>query len=598
MRKKSPIMTKGTSIVLCLSMLTSCNLASSQPVPVTPLIVTMEAASTHTPTPTLAALTAPPATATSVPATPVPATIASAVSAPQQQNRLVGEGVALYLRDAPDQLSSVLSLLNTLALWEPVGRSDDAQWVQIRLDDGRIGWLTARAVMLADDIGTLPITGESQDFANVLILPPTQAQIALYNAPDGTVVHQLNPLTPVQVGQRTADNAWLQVVTRDAVSGWLPSADYDIPFDLATVPVLAAADGAPQNTPQPPSTSAVIGVIQQDAGGLRLRQLPSTDSRILFNMQAGTELIIQGRITDNSWVLVEMPEGFVGWTAAQYLDIRGDLAVVQAIVNPEPAPVPVIEAPEDAPSVGIVSSGARQIYLRGQEMGNRRNVFTTVGDSLTDTPYFLRPIPGGYDLGDYGYLLPALQFFNVDTGYGNAFARKSFAAQAGWAAASTLELQHTPANCDPGETAVACEFRLLKPSVALIMVGTNDAPAFPAATYGANMQRIIDIAVQYGVVPVVSTLPPRTEFNERINEYNGVIRQLAASNNIPLWDFHSVVVNLPGGGLGTDGIHLSVPPGAPAATMRFTADNLAYGTTLRNLSALQMLNELMQQVLY
>lgn len=517
-------------------------------------------------------------------------------SAAPQQDALVGDGTDLYLRGEPNQMSNVLSLLNTLAGWLPVGRTDNNQWLQIQLDDGRIGWLPQHAVSLSAEIATLPVTGEAQDFANVFILPPTQQQTPLYDAPNGSVVGQLNPLTPVQVGQRTGDNGWLQIVTRDSVAGWLPNNNYEITFDIANVPVLA--DSVVEADNPPPSTSAVIGTIRQDAGGLRLRQLPSTDSRILFNMQAGTQLTIQGRTSDSTWVLVAMPEGFVGWTAAQYLDFEGDVAVVQAISNPEPAPLPDIEAPDDTPPVGIVSGGAREIYLRGQEMGNQRNVFTTVGDSLTDTPYFLRHIPNGYNLGDYGYLLPALQFFNVDTGYGNAFARKSHAAQAGWAAASTLELQHTPANCISGETAVECEFRLVKPSVALIMVGTNDAPAFPASTYQANMQRIIDIALQYGVVPVISTLPPRTEFNDRINEYNGVIRSLAATNNIPLWDFHSAVVNLPGGGLNADGIHLSIPPGAPAATMNFTADNLAYGTTMRNLSALQMLNELMQQVLF
>jgi hypothetical protein len=50
------------------------------------------------------------------------------------------------------------------------------------------------------------------------------------------------------------------------------------------------------------------------------------------------------------------------------------------------------------------------------------------------------------------------------------------------------------------------------------------------------------------------------------------------------------LVKLPNQGLGPDRIHLSVPPGAPAATVDFTSGNLAYGTTMRNLTALQILD--------
>ena len=130
------------------------------------------------------------------------------------------------------------------------------------------------------------------------------------------------------------------------------------------------------------------------------------------------------------------------------------------------------------------------------------------------------------------------------------------------------------------------------------MIGTNDAPAFSPQQYQTNLLRIIQISSENGVIPVLSTLPPRADFNNKILAYNTVIRQLASSNDIPLWDFYNAAAPLPNNGFGDDGIHLSLPPGAPASTMDFTAENLQYGTTMRNLTALQTLKAVLENVMY
>lgn len=328
---------------------------------------------------------------------------------------------------------------------------------------------------------------------------------------------------------------------------------------------------------------------------LHLRQLPTTASAILLTMKAQTPLIVIARNIDSSWLLVEIPEGYRGWTYRAYVYVYINLNTVETITNPEPVPFPDLSASMNDSS----PVGGRGIYLHGQQMGNRRNVFTTVGDSLTDTTQFLRQIASGYNLRDYGYLLPTLQFFNVETGYGNAYNRRSFSAHAGWSSFSVLDPNSADSSfCQGGELPIYCEYRLVKPSVALIMIGTNDAPAFSTEQYRANLIRIIEISSEQGVVPVLSTLPPRAQFNRKIVAYNAVIRQLSRDYNVPLWDFYNVARYLPNRGFGDDGIHLSLPANAPVSTMDFTAKNLRYGATMRNLTALQTLKSVLETVMY
>ncbi len=342
--------------------------------------------------------------------------------------------------------------------------------------------------------------------------------------------------------------------------------------------------------------------VLNSAGGLRLRQLPSDDGRVMINMNAGTELQIEGRTADNGWVLVKMPEGYEGWTNSAFLEIYVDLGQVEAITNPQPVEFVSLPTPEGG--VQVVASagggGARTIYVNGQAAGNQRNVFSKVGDSLTDTPNFLRAIVNSYNLRDYGYLLPTIQFFMGGTALaGNPFNSASISSRASWGTVSALDPGSAdPGRCNPGETPVACEMRVVKPAVALVMIGTNDSPAYPADVFGERLRQIVETCIQYNVVPILSTLPPRAEFNDNIIAYNQVITSMANSYGVPLTDLYSALINLPNHGYGDDGIHLSVPPGGVPATVDFTSANLQYGSTVRNLTTLQILDSVLKNVMY
>lgn len=151
-----------------------------------------------------------------------------------------------------------------------------------------------------------------------------------------------------------------------------------------------------------------------------------------------------------------------------------------------------------------VGGRAREIFLAGQAHGNRANAFAKVGDSITDMPMFLYPIAGGqYNLGEYTTLQSVIGQFS------GSFGRVSAAAHGGWTTYDLLDpAKNFQGFCNAGESPLMCEYRVHKPAVALIMIGTNDAEfGVTAGAYRANLETIIQMSIDMGVIPVLSTIP-------------------------------------------------------------------------------------------
>ncbi len=364
---------------------------------------------------------------------------------------------------------------------------------------------------------------------------------------------------------------------------------------------------APATLPAPTQEQGASGsaVVCATCGQLRLRESPGTAGNIITELAANTAVTIIGRTEDNVWVEISLTSGAAGWVATQYLEFTLDLSLVSITGVAENTAFPTA-APVTGPGGGDVVSGvsytARQIFLNGRAKGNSAYTFTRVGDSITASPYFLTQIGNGaYELGEYGYLGGAISFFSGPNGRGmNPFGASSIAAHNGWSTESVLD----PALSDKGicgaaETPLECEYRVVKPSVALIMFGTNDSGGLPTNQYTANLHRIVQISIDMGVIPVLSTIPPKhydPRTDGRVAEFNQVIIATARTYDIPLWDYYSVMDSLPSDGLAPDGVHPSIPPSG--SSVIFDATGLQYGYTVRNLTALQVLYTLWQQVLY
>jgi lysophospholipase L1-like esterase len=127
------------------------------------------------------------------------------------------------------------------------------------------------------------------------------------------------------------------------------------------------------------------------------------------------------------------------------------------------------------------------------------------------------------------------------------------------------------------------------------MLGTNDVMGTTSDAYRANMRRIVGDTINQGIIPVLSTIPPfqREGYEARADELNGILVAVAQEYDIPVWHYWAALQPLPNHGLAPDGIHPSWSPG-PAD---FTPENLLYGYTVRNLTALAALDSLWRQVM-
>lgn len=220
----------------------------------------------------------------------------------------------------------------------------------------------------------------------------------------------------------------------------------------------------------------------------------------------------------------------------------------------------------------------------GQTMGNRANVFTRAGDSITFASNFLVPLaaPSAQtDLSGDGSLNATLNYFRSGAiGAANSFANASRAARGGWTAAEVL------ANL-PGELAAS------KPAFVFVMVGTNDiALGVSAETYRQNLSAIVYTALNAGVIPVLSTIPDIPLYptaQARLPQFNQVVQDVGESLRVPVWNYWRALQRVPGAGISRDGVHPSV---APTGGGDLTTAGLSYGYNVRNLTALQTLDKL------
>jgi len=261
---------------------------------------------------------------------------------------------------------------------------------------------------------------------------------------------------------------------------------------------------------------------------------------------------------------------------------------------PDPVPGPLdLEAVTaidlaSLPLVPEISENARAIYAHSLARGRDPHAFIKVGDCMTDTPHFLIPIGAGdYALGGYAHLERVIAQFRTEER--DSFARQSQAAAGGFNAASILDaIWANPEFCQAGETPLSCELRIMQPSIALIMFGTNDVQYLTAEQFSYFLRALVVETIRAGVLPVLSTFPHRPEFPEQTILFNQIVAGVALDYDVPLINLWLALEPLPDRGVDlADPTHMTVP--ASGAVCAFVDENLAAGFTMRNLLTLQTL---------
>lgn len=285
-------------------------------------------------------------------------------------------------------------------------------------------------------------------------------------------------------------------------------------------------------------------------------------------------------------------------------------------------------SPTELPIVPLINATLKArlqtILADGQSKGNRANVFAKVGDSITYSFEYLHGVGCGVEnLDSHTELAATIDYFrstDFPEAYAvaregeqqithcppasNAFNRVSAAAVVGWGAQNALEPVNTTVHpeCNSGEIALDCELRLLKPAIVLIMFGTNHIGIGLDKNFQENLIQVVDRAIAQGVIPIVSTIPPRLDqpnevpLTPFVDEANRQIIYVAQDRQIPLWNFWLALQSptMVNQGLKTDNVHPNTygwdfnMPGS----VDFSMEGLRYGYNQRNLTALQVLTKL------
>ena len=288
---------------------------------------------------------------------------------------------------------------------------------------------------------------------------------------------------------------------------------------------------------------------------------------------------------------------------ASTLLVLGSISTREAAAEWEELPV--------LPTLGPPVAGhLKKIAGRGERLGNNPGVFAKIGDSITASPSFLQGLAcRAPRLGTWGELRGTLEFFgetSVPRGLEeakcsviNSYSRLGIAAVGGWRAVDALSPRESFPECE-GLPAVSCEMQLLRPSVALIMFGTNDLEDFSAVEFRRDLARVVRLVSSAGTIPVISTIPPRAQprFSSRVARFNAEIAALAENRALPLWNFWRQMTEpgVPNSGLSGDGVHPSALC-PPCTAVDFRPAGLRYGYALRNLGALLVLDRLRRRVL-
>jgi hypothetical protein len=233
------------------------------------------------------------------------------------------------------------------------------------------------------------------------------------------------------------------------------------------------------------------------------------------------------------------------------------------------------------PVVPTVSQHMIQIYQQGIAQGNDPAHFSKIGDCQNVASYFLSTFdrPDDYSLGtQYANLQTTIDHFS------GSWSRLSLSVAPGMNIASVLSpIWADPKQCQSGETPLACEIRLNKPSIVIISMETWWGEQ-PAKVYELYMRQLVEAVLAKNIVPILTTKADNLEGD---NSINAAIARVAYDYEVPMWNFWAATQPLPGHGLYSDGFHLTF-----ARNFFDDPNRMKFAWPWRNLTALESIDSI------
>ena len=213
---------------------------------------------------------------------------------------------------------------------------------------------------------------------------------------------------------------------------------------------------------------------------------------------------------------------------------------------------PLPEDWQDWPVVPEISEYSKLVYTTGLVTGNDPNSFSVIGDCQSLSWRFLGRIDwDSYSLPEgYGYLQNTVNQFAGD------FSRDFITVRDSASVATMFSvLWADPQKCGSAETPLECEFRLNKPSIVIISLGTN-WKSKSVEEFEYYLREIVQFSLDHNVLPIIATKVDSSASDFPLNK---IMAQAAYDFDIPMWNFWAAVQQMPFRGMDPDdpwGIHI------------------------------------------
>jgi len=222
---------------------------------------------------------------------------------------------------------------------------------------------------------------------------------------------------------------------------------------------------------------------------------------------------------------------------------------IEPTTTPDPTltPTPDTRIPPDQwqtwPIIPEPTNRAKEIYHQGIATGVNPYAFSKIGDCQNVKESFM----GIYDTDRYflqDWQAAWQETIDQFVGYYN---RDSLAFGQGLNVAAALSPLHADPNvCQPTESPIQCELRVINPAFAFVRFERWYPEETPPELYEKYLRQILDEIIAHGTVPILMTKADNVEGGHQIN---AIIAKVAYDYDLPLYNWWRAAQALPNNGI-------------------------------------------------
>ena len=194
------------------------------------------------------------------------------------------------------------------------GRSADARWVLVRLENGREGWIAAEILQMVVPLDNVPVI-------------------------EGIAPPQVTGWQAGNAGQTAGGAATVDAPATATAGPTLPPTYTPEPTATTAATATATPEPSPTATDVPATMAPTATTPPEMTGEMTPTGLPvvyvyatpSDESAPILRVVPGQSVVLIGRTADSQWVQIWLPGNQQGWIRASAVQVEIDLAVLPVV---------------------------------------------------------------------------------------------------------------------------------------------------------------------------------------------------------------------------------------------------------------------------